>query len=576
MGSKYPYKLLENLPPSARDFIKLIIKKMRYRKIVRAEVAAELAYHFEDELKDCETEQEKKEKAHRLIEEFGDPKLLAVLLRRAKKRCRPLWRTIVARSLQAAIVLILCLVLYIVWFFTGKPNITTNYFAQINELVRPGVDESLNAAPYYHQAADLYLKNWDDAAEFRDREPNDLTDEQRQMLETDMNVLLGSGYEKATDQQRKRVIRWLENNEEIFDLLAAGAQKPYYWITYKEDGDFAALMENIMPQLSTPRSLAQALRWRTGLAIAEGRGNDALDDVKTCYRLGQHMTGDKILIEQLVGIAIEALATYSLRETLSQCQIDSTTLSSFQREFEMMTAEHQYVPSLKAERLLFYDGIQRYFIDDPLGGHLYLKGLDGLITGQPSLIKSLEQRGIAALPHILFTHPDKEQTRQTYDEFYDFWKKNAAKTPSQLRAEDIDFAEETEKIVKGNLLLEISTEALIQVSEIGHRLNTGVQSALAIVAIVRYKSDKGIYPESLNDLVDAGYLKELPIDPYSDKPFVYKRIKDNFILYSYGYDLDDDGGQYSRWGKGREGGDQVFWPLETAEQREQRRKRERR
>ncbi len=574
MGNKYPDKLLENLPPSAAEFIKLIIKKMRYRKIVRAEVTAELAYHFEDELKDCKTEEEEKEKARKLIEEFGDPKLLAVLLRRAKKRCRPLLRTVIARSFQVIGVLLLCLILYIVWFFTGKPNITTNYFTQLNELVRPTVDESLNAAPYYQQAAELYEKNWDDAAESRDREPNDLTDEQRQMLETDMNVLLGSGYEKATDQQRKRVIRWLQKNEEIFDLLAAGSKKPYYWVSYKDDGDLASLIENVMPRLSTFRSLAQALRWRTGLAISEGRCGDALDDVRTCYRLGQHLTGEKILVEQLVGFAIEGLATYTFRETLSQCQIDSKTLVAIQADFEKMTVEQRFVPSLKAESLLFYDGIQRYFIDDPFGGHLDLRGLDGLSDFQLFLVKPLEQKGIFVLPHILFTHPDKEQTRETYDKFCEFWEKTAMKTPSQLRTEDIDFKKQAEEIVKGNLLLETSAPKFARTSEIGHRLKTSLESSLAIIAILRFKGDKGSYPENFGQLISEGYLKELPIDPFSDKPLVYRQEDDTFILYSYGKDFDDDGGQYSEWGQSRYGGDQVFWPVESTEQKEERRKKE--
>ena len=90
MKKKEKDKLFDNLPTCAAEFIKFVIKKMRYRKNVRAEVMAELAAHFEDELKECKTDQEKQQKAKQLITDFGDVKLLAVLLRRAKKRCRPL------------------------------------------------------------------------------------------------------------------------------------------------------------------------------------------------------------------------------------------------------------------------------------------------------------------------------------------------------------------------------------------------------------------------------------------------------------------------------------------------------
>jgi len=60
----------------------------------------------------------------------------------------------------------------------------------------------------------------------------------------------------------------------------------------------------------------------------------------------------------------------------------------------------------------------------------------------------------------------------------------------------------------------------------------------------------------------AGYIGEVPIDPFSGKPLAYKRVSESFILYSWGQDLDDDGGTRSVWGRSPQGGDQVFWPVE--------------
>jgi len=54
---------LEHLPAGAVEFIKRILRKMRYRKKVRQDVQAELAAHFEDELKDCTTDEEKEQNA---------------------------------------------------------------------------------------------------------------------------------------------------------------------------------------------------------------------------------------------------------------------------------------------------------------------------------------------------------------------------------------------------------------------------------------------------------------------------------------------------------------------------------
>ena len=143
MANRHKTSELENLPPCAAEFIRLVIKKMRYRRKVRRDVKAELASHFEDELADCGTDQEKEQKAQKLIDDFGDAKLLAVLLRRAKKRCRPLWRTVAARAFQTVGVLILLLVLYCVYISFASPTITVDYIQEADRLARQGAKPPL-------------------------------------------------------------------------------------------------------------------------------------------------------------------------------------------------------------------------------------------------------------------------------------------------------------------------------------------------------------------------------------------------------------------------------------------------
>ena len=180
-------KTFENLPSSAVEYINLVIKNMRYRKKARDEVREELIDHFELYLKDCATNEEKEQKAQGLISEFGDPKILAVLMRRAKKRCRPIWRTVVARTFQALAAMIILLILYIAWFFTGKPVITTNYIAQLNKIVRPSADDSTNAFPLYNKAIKT-LVDTNDVIGFLKINFYDANDEQK--------TLSGSGLPK--------------------------------------------------------------------------------------------------------------------------------------------------------------------------------------------------------------------------------------------------------------------------------------------------------------------------------------------------------------------------------------------
>jgi hypothetical protein len=57
-----------------------------------------------------------------------------------------------------------------------------------------------------------------------------------------------------------------------------------------------------------------------------------------------------------------------------------------------------------------------------------------------------------------------------------------------------------------------------------------------------YKSRTGRYPERLEELV-PGLLPEVPIDPFTGKPLVYRREGEGFIVYSLGSNQKDDGGR---------------------------------
>ena len=173
--------------------------------------------------------------------------------------------------------------------------------------------------------------------------------------------------------------QWMADNAEAFELIIAGSEKPYYWSNYGEAGDIEGMMSILMPHLAGFRRLAFALRWRVWLAVEDARYEEALSNIKAFYRLGQHLRGDKTLVEQLVGIAIEALAIKTLHGILSDYEIDSAILATLQHDFERMTTSEDFVLGLKAEKLLIYDEIQRCFTADRIGGgHLYLPRVTAL------------------------------------------------------------------------------------------------------------------------------------------------------------------------------------------------------
>lgn len=163
------------------------------------------------------------------------------------------------------------------------------------------------------------------------------------------------------------------------------------------------------------------------------------------------------------------------------------------------------------------------------------------------------------LDFLTMNLPNRNETVQQIEDFYKQIEEIIAMTPFERKRAG---SEVKARIMSGILLIDLLSPSFGRVSELNWRLKTKREATVAMIAILRYVKEKGEYPASLKQLEAAGYINILPMDPYSDTLLVYRLIDDNFILYSFGADFDDDGGTVSSsWGQGDEGGDQVFWPV---------------
>jgi general secretion pathway protein G len=540
---------LQNLPACAEEYIKQVLKKMRYRRKVRRDVQAELAAHFEDELKDYATDDEKEQKAKQLIAEFGDVKLLAILLRRAKKRCRPLWRKALVRSFQALGIIIIYFLICFVPLHVGRPTISFNYVDWLNDIVQGGRDEAENARPYYEKAVTLYVEMPQWLIKSKAIWPTDFNDVQLSFLST-----------------------WLEDNKQAIEALRQGSRCPGFWSKYQCDETelskaplasisiISAIVDNLMENLTCYKSLARALRWQILYEAYKGNVETAFSDCVALMRFGGHLYGHGLWIEQLAGISIELLANSTFFVLLEWVDVPADVLKRAQEELDKQFGRQEPVISLEAEKVFWYDAIQRTFTDDGQGGgRMLLLGLVYVATDD--WMENLWR-------FVSFSYPDRQEMVAKIDRYFERFAEIPAETPYDLRNETID-EDVWNEVNIIPLMLKISTPAYGSINRIAWRMKTGRQALLTVLAIMRYEKEKGRYPASLVELVEAGYLKELPRDPFSDKPLVYKKADDNFILYSVGPNFTDDGGEPGKDKRGqarqwRDNSDTVFWPMQES------------
>jgi hypothetical protein len=550
---------LQNLPECARDFIKLVIRKMRYRRKVRAEVMAELTSHFEDELRECKTDEEKEQKAQRLIEDFGDAKLLGVLLRRAKKRCRPLWRTVVARTFQTIGVLILCFILYCVYISLGKPTINVNYVEEATRLARPVADESLNAAPIYQKAIDVY------------KEPPSVKDETGTREISLLDAIKDKDWvAESTKEELASLKQWLSDNVDASEFFKQASEKPHFWWR-REAKNF--ILDINMPELAPLRKIARMMVWQAKLKAYDGHIEEAFDDLLACYRAGRHLKGPRSLVEQLVGIGIQGLSTKNILVILTNREVDTQLLKHLQTRLEELMAEDTYTVNYEVEHFFALDFIQRCYTNNGRGsGHMIPGRVQEFMcalwddSGEEPLKKAFLCLAIS------IASADRREINREFEKFYGTFEKCATKTPWQLHEENFDFGMDFDSWSTSKQVrywpISVLVPAVGAVSKTAYRHKTQVEAVETTLAVIRFKQSTGNYPENLEGLVAASYLKKIPLDPFSDQPLVYKKTADNFTLYSVGLNFKDDGGQVYRGEKGKpqlwhsEFGDAVFWPVQ--------------
>jgi len=432
-----------------------------------------------------------------------------------------------------------CIGLWYNWAELKEINAKTDYVAQFNELSKPvNYDPNDNAAIYYEKAFELS----------EDR-PELLSDSDVKAWPTDL-----------TEEKQILLQNWISSNITAIEQLGMGTQKPYYWPGYEGKSIFTVGLSN----LNKARNLSYVIRVRSKLNAREGNLKAAFSDLLVCYRFGKDFTGRKALVEQLVGNAVSQLAFHSCFQILDKTKPDPNLLWYYQQEFAELFNKHSFVIDFTAVKLAAYESIQITFTDDGKGDGYIPKACIEQMVNPPDTLKLLFSD---------YTEGEKsdweklrrKETTELVNKIFEYYDDIKDKPPASLREEGEIPEEVIKEMTKDNPFVDILAGAEIRAIEISFRRRVTADALITTFALLRYKAERNIFPESLDQLVSAGYLEQLPMDPYSDGSLMYKRQGSDFILYSFGADFDDDGGVHSRWGDSQQGGDYVFWPVQKQE-----------
>ena len=348
---------------------------------------------------------------------------------------------------------------------------------------------------------------------------------------------------------------WLEANRDALANFRSALDYEYHgWLTPSEDGTVIGIL---LPNLSNMRQLARTSMIEAHTFEARGDYESAFGIYADTFASGTQISQGPTLIENLVGIAVQALSAENLLDTLAADQegVDYGALA------EQLEASYQptrpAATALNLERAMMFDVLQRMYVHDEQSGETFADpfavrdgmNLLGGLLGADGMTKPQ-----LALPFVL-GGVKLETAVATTNELYDDMVADASK-PYREAMDGLDELEarvsDPATLMKNPLIggLVPSISRVVQVETKGEAIR---RATILTARLKAYRQQHGAYPESLEVFGD----REIAIDPFTGGRFAYQRDGDGFRLYSLGGNGVDDGGVHDRRA---DENDYVFWP----------------
>jgi hypothetical protein len=492
-----------------------------------------------------------------------------------------LWKKRFVQCFKIVGLFVICFGLYILWFVHGEPSIDTDYVSQLNQINRPkNYKQEDNAWPHYKKSIELFV------------EPN-AGEEYGTIFSHPQKR-----FSELTETGQRLVMKWVEKNQAAWQEFVEASLKPYCYIEYtlgENDEDFSEKLDTPTLKIGSKhlrslRNLSSLGTWRIKIEMESENIGQAVDDCLTLLNAGTQWHQDKSPIETIEGHWLSNSGYEGLLMIISNKKLAASELKAVQERLTNMYWLNYTAINSEFDKILFLDVVQHTFTNGGLGGgHLIPKYLPPLVQSGSIVITlgdletepTFQEKVLYVVMSML--HARRNKTISTYNGTYEQIKEIQMMTPyKRHKANDLidvkrpfifnytiyfdSFIKESRYFLIGLLMPSAEIPA-----DVMYWNRAMYEATITILAIKRYMIENGDYPETLEELLDKGYVKKLPMDPYSDNSMVYKKTGMDFKLYSVGRNFADDGGElafYSpghiaKWGDGTDKeGDAVFWPVQ--------------
>jgi hypothetical protein len=378
------------------------------------------------------------------------------------------------------------------------------------------------------------------------------------------------GYREPFWVDDKVTNRWeqveqdLQANAEVLAQARAALELP----RFNHNLDYAQGAELLLPHLALTKSISGWFGTEVQLAIRKDRALDARANLVAQTRLTRVMEEDRLLISELVRIAIAKICRTSVWEALQSEVLSAEDLEIIQQAWADLTFLPNMSRALEGERIFIdvsYDTLRKSN-DKTADTFMMLFNLESslLFPGEPSAW----QQTFGALPYgeeiagFLLRHVYTRVWRfawshqvqlaslretQRLTEIARLGLKG--KSYQSLRGEiAIVENESARKGLYDRIRFLFDNPFFTLSSSIRRAMEAETERSLVVTALAlkRYFLARGHYPDNLASLVPT-YFNAVPVDYMDGNSIRYRPIRggEGFMLFSVGSDGVDDGGDGS-------------------------------
>jgi hypothetical protein len=289
-------------------------------------------------------------------------------------------------------------------------------------------------------------------------------------------------------------------------------------------------IDTLLNDQQNTRAVFNLLRYDALDLAQKGDAKGSLRSGRAIINAARSLDDEPMIISHLIRIAGVGVAAGAIERTLAQGEPPPEDLASLQKLLELEEAHATLLVALRGER-----AIQHRLFTGLVNGSLDLDGVPGGPSG-------------GGLTRAFTGWMQKGMARREHPEMLEMMNRAidvARLAEHEQAAGEKKLDEALRSLPRNIVLVKLLMPAQSKFAAATRRKTAMVRGLMVLLALERYRRDKGTWPAKLEELTPK-LLKKVPLDPYDGKPLRYRRVADGVVVYSVGPDGKDDGGNIDR------------------------------